>query len=210
MMGAATLLALAVALAATARLADGTGPPPPLDYTSFEEGDGTEYKGPPPTGEHVESKISYRSPKMDEMEAELSTVPPRYKCDACAAIAYTIEEQFRKAEARFKDGRALRETEMIDAVEIACGAAGGETCPKAPEIFEAYGIKGIADPAEVVDGKDKLLTGPGLPEGNGKSGMVRTGGKWPQRFCKRCLEVPARAAHLRQPCSTFQFLARVF
>lgn len=190
-MGVCVLLLLG--LASAAGLANATGPPPPLDYKAFEEGDGTEYKKGGPAGpspvEHVESKISYRSPKLSEEEGELSSVPLPFKCDACAAIAYRIEEHFRKAEARFKEGRPLRETEMIDAMETACGAAGGETCPQKPEVYNEYGIKGVADPAEWVGDRKNLLVGPGLPEGNGKSGMVRTGGKWPQRLCRRCLEI---------------------
>lgn len=111
----------------------------------------------------VEREVHMQPPDLTEEEQTLGShrIPPGYECDACAGIAYTIEQGFQKAEAKYKTKKRLREGEIIDVLETVCQ-------PEYMAKTMGYGIRGDSDvlPGE---SEEKLLCGPGIPHSYRKS-----------------------------------------
>lgn len=105
-------------------------------------------------------------PDMTDEEQHSEHVPYNLKCDACMAVVYQMEKQLQRAEKK-SGGKALKESDYLDAFEKACEWSS----------YENYGIKSV-------NGVNRI-SGEGL-EANDVPGMLGGGGKWPGRISQRC------------------------
>ncbi|XP_054024559.1 marginal zone B- and B1-cell-specific protein [Dryobates pubescens] len=109
---------------------------------------------------------SIAAPQLSPEERLSPHMPEALRCDACHAIAFQIEQQLHKAEAKM-GRKALSESDYLEVLERSCSTS-----------WESYGVQEL-------DGV-KRLTGPGLLRQEPMSVMV-TGGPWPRRLSKMCL-----------------------
>ena len=120
------------------------------------------------SAQHHEN-MKFDMPQPDEEEQNSIVLPPRYKCDACRAVAHQWELAFRVEGAR-RGGRAgtsnpLKEWRYTEIIDDVCVGH-----------LDDYGIKQTDDAP-----KEKMLSGPGLP-GAERPGTTLGGGKWPWRL----------------------------
>nr|XP_027324223.1 LOW QUALITY PROTEIN: marginal zone B- and B1-cell-specific protein [Anas platyrhynchos] len=108
---------------------------------------------------------SVPAPQLSAEELHSPHMPQALRCDACYAIAFQLEEQLSKAEAKL-GRKALRESDYVEVLERSCSQS-----------WELYGVQELNG--------EKRLTGPGLQSQQPLS-VVMTGGPWPSRLAKMC------------------------
>ncbi|NXK48782.1 MZB1 protein, partial [Chauna torquata] len=116
--------------------------------------------GGPPAPSHTIS-----APQLSAEEQLSPHMPESLRCDACHAIAFQLEEQLSKAEAKL-GRKALSESDYVEVLERSCSQG-----------WELYGVQELNG--------EKRLMGPGLPNQEPLSVAV-TGGPWPGRLAKMC------------------------
>ncbi|NXS31595.1 MZB1 protein, partial [Pomatostomus ruficeps] len=135
---------------------------------------------------------SAAAPQLSPEERLSPHMPESLRCDACLAIAFQIEEQLSKAEAKVGK-KALKESDYLEVLERSCS-----------QDWDGYGVLEL-------DG-EKRLSGPGLPRQQLLSVMV-SGGPWPSRLAKMCHgyvgergEAQIYGAHRRGPAALRRLL----
>ncbi|NXI63725.1 MZB1 protein, partial [Anseranas semipalmata] len=125
--------------------------------TGAEDGCG----GPPSPS----SSRTIPGPQLSAEERLSPHMPEPLRCDACYAIAFQLEEQLSRAEAKL-GRRALSESDYVEVLERTCSQG-----------WELYGVQELNG--------EKRLMGPGLPSQEPMSVAV-LGGPWAGRLAKMC------------------------
>ncbi|CAG5125330.1 unnamed protein product [Candidula unifasciata] len=108
-------------------------------------------------------------PVMTEEEEGSRQLPRQYRCSGCAAIAYQFQKQFSIAESRFKKGKRLPYSDVLEVAESVC-----------EKKLKGYGLKSVKG--------EKFLSGEGL-EHDKDMGIMEAGGKWEVRLKTLCGEL---------------------
>ncbi|NXC46337.1 MZB1 protein, partial [Penelope pileata] len=108
---------------------------------------------------------SIPAPQLSAEERLSPHMPEALRCDACHAIAFQLEEQLSRAEAKV-GRRVLSESDYVEVLERSCSQG-----------WELYGLQERSG--------EKRLTGPGLL-GQEPMSVAVTGGPWPGRLAKMC------------------------
>ncbi|XP_028384400.1 marginal zone B- and B1-cell-specific protein [Phyllostomus discolor] len=112
------------------------------------------------------------APQLDDEEKYSAHMPAHFRCDACRAVAYQMEQHLAKAEAKLHTHgghQELSESAYTDVLDKSCSQA-----------WQDYGVREV--------NQVKRLTGPGLSNGpEPHISVMITGGPWPIRLSVTCL-----------------------
>ncbi|NXL85939.1 MZB1 protein, partial [Alectura lathami] len=111
-------------------------------------------------GDPVTQSRSIAAPQLSAEERLSPHMPAALRCDACHAIAFQLEEQLSRAEAKLSR-KVLSESDYVEVLERSCSQG-----------WDIYGVQELNG--------EKRLTGPGLP-GQEPLSVAVTGGPWPGR-----------------------------
>jgi hypothetical protein len=92
-------------------------------------------------------QMQVQAPVLSEEDQWGQVMPDMYRCDACKAVVYHLNQGFEKRQIK---SRRMHEWEYNEVFEETCGQGHGDSA------FQGYGIK-------LIDGKN-ALTGPGLKQ----------------------------------------------
>jgi len=133
--------------------------------TAAEETTGWEQKTDE-SGRTVQ-QLKIEAPTMTEEDQYGHRMPERYRCDACRAVMFHLDQGFRAKQPKDRRLKAWEYTDVLD-----------ETCKNA---FSGYGIKSVKGENE--------LTGPGLPKEDisaGHGAIQFTSETWSKRLGEMC------------------------
>lgn len=119
----------------------------------------------------VVQELKIEAPAFTEEDQYGYVMPDRYRCDACRAVMFHLDNDLRK---KHPKSRRMKDWEFTDVFE--------ETCRKS---FEGYGVR-------LVNGEN-TLSGPGLKQAEQLqpgSGAIQMGGEsWTKRLGEICRKI---------------------
>ena len=84
---------------------DGGDGPGDDTLTGLRQAEAPEPPPPPPKKKKKKQKqaetLNFKAPKLDEEESESTSIPVRYRCEACAAVAFQIQRGLLAAEIKY-------------------------------------------------------------------------------------------------------------
>ncbi|XP_004696711.1 marginal zone B- and B1-cell-specific protein [Echinops telfairi] len=119
--------------------------------------------------------LTATAPQMDDEEKYSVHMPVHLRCDACRAVAYQMWKHLAEADAKLhtsepRGQRELSESVYTDVLDRTCSQS-----------WQGYGVQEV--------NHEKHFIGPGLSEGpKSLISMMVTGGPWPTRLTKTCLQ----------------------
>jgi hypothetical protein len=120
-------------------------------------------------GQRVQ-QLQVMAPALSEQDQKDARLPEQYRCDACMAVGYQIQQKFDK-----KGKKNMKSWDVMELVDDTCKEAG----------FPGYGVK-------LVDGEN-ALSGPGIERDEslqpGGASIQMGGESWSRRLASECKEI---------------------